>query len=636
MGRPKGSRKGTIYAKAGVLYLGFYATPDATKRTIRSAGLTDTPANRKRLAAQLAKRVDQGEAVAAIAPEGPLTVRRWASRWLDTRRAQLVASVGDEATHLEAHVLPSIGEQLLDEVRPRHLVELFGALRRKKTAGGGKVTAGGSKSTLAPKTIHNIYGTVSALFRDAKLDDLLLGDSPCILTRRQLGEKVDKDPEWRPTAKYSRAELEQLISSEDIPPDRHVLYALEGLAALRHGEAAGLRWRHYLADQQPLGRLIVATSYDKGRTKTKQVRFMPVHPTLAAMLAEWKLGGWAAMYGRAPEPDDLVVPLPADPLGKRARANPRAGGGMRTKNDSRRRLERDLAALQLRHRRGHDLRRSMISLAQDDGAVKDVLKLGTHGRTRREAIDDYTSLEWGTLCREVAKLQVVRRLEVAVKVVAIGGGGAGGGGVSATVLPGHEARGHVEPIVAPVERVPAAGSQGFSYVEPFEASRAPSTSPVRLPASPPSKVLKFQHKSAAVAERVAATPEPPSRSSALGARAERVLGPQDPEGNPLRGPAGGAPEGGQPAARHGIGEVHAEGPRHGDDAVASEAGETLPGMANDEKLVERILELEAALGSIAQLLERNDPGCDEVRRLIRSDREVALAIARRMLERKLG
>jgi hypothetical protein len=36
-----------------------------------------------------------------------------------------------------------------------------------------------------------------------------------------------------------------LISDRRIPPDRQVLYALEGLAALRHGEAAGLRWRHW-------------------------------------------------------------------------------------------------------------------------------------------------------------------------------------------------------------------------------------------------------------------------------------------------------------------------------------------------------------------------------------------------------
>jgi hypothetical protein len=42
---------------------------------------------------------------------------------------------------------------------------------------------------------------------------------------------------------------------------------------------------------------------------------MPVHPVLAAMLAEWKLQGWPEMMGRTPEPDDLVVPLPRKPQG---------------------------------------------------------------------------------------------------------------------------------------------------------------------------------------------------------------------------------------------------------------------------------------------------------------------------------
>src|SRR3954453_16187168 len=36
---------------------------------------------------------------------------------------------------------------------------------------------------------------------------------------------------------------------------------------------------------------------------------MPAHPTLAAILAEWKLSGWAAMMGRQPTPDDLIAPM---------------------------------------------------------------------------------------------------------------------------------------------------------------------------------------------------------------------------------------------------------------------------------------------------------------------------------------
>jgi hypothetical protein len=68
------------------------------------------------------------------------------------------------------------------------------------------------------------------------------------------------------------------------------------------------------------------------------------------------------------------------------RRSPR--GKMRTKNDSYKRLQRDLCTLGFRRRRGHDLRRTMISLAQDDGACREILRDVTHGRSKRDAIDD--------------------------------------------------------------------------------------------------------------------------------------------------------------------------------------------------------------------------------------------------------
>jgi len=72
----------------------------------------------------------------------------------------------------------------------------------------------------------------------------------------------------------------------------------------------------------PLGRMTVARVYNtrKNRakgTKTNSVRHVPVHPTLAAMLAEWRLSGWVAMMGRQPEPDDLILPLPPNAAGCR-------------------------------------------------------------------------------------------------------------------------------------------------------------------------------------------------------------------------------------------------------------------------------------------------------------------------------
>jgi integrase len=369
---------GSVYRRGRKLWLRFKG-PDGKWTQVGTDFLVGQERQARVALEKLEKRITAGLGQGNIG--GPLTVARFVPTWLAERKLQVEDWKGDEAK-LQQHVLPAIGRFRLDQVRPRHLVELMLKLRGE----------------LAPKTVYNVYSVVCALFRDALLADLVPA-SPCVLTRRQLGAKVDSDPEWRSTAIYSRDEIEQLISDPRVPADRRVLYGLEGLAALRHGEAAGLRWRHYDASATPLGMLTVATSYDKGRTKTKMPRFMPVHPALAALLAEWKLTGWEKMFGRAPGPDDLVVPL--EPEAKRP-------GGIRLKNNSRDRLIIDLAALGLRHRRGHDLRRTLISLARSDGALRDILRRGTH-QASKEVIEGYTTFEWEVLCREVSKLRIQRR-----------------------------------------------------------------------------------------------------------------------------------------------------------------------------------------------------------------------------------
>jgi hypothetical protein len=67
----------------------------------------------------------------------------------------------------------------------------------------------------------------------------------------------------------------------------------------------------------------------------------------------------------------------------------------------------DLETLGLRHRRGHDLRRTLITLALTDGADKWKLELCTHTpRKKDRAIDLYNSQPWESLCAEIAKLKV--------------------------------------------------------------------------------------------------------------------------------------------------------------------------------------------------------------------------------------
>ncbi len=358
---------------------GFVVGQEALARQLLERVERQVAAQRK-AAAELAATVDP-----VTGGRRAKTVRQYAAKFVEYRRSLPIRDWKNDESRLRNHVLPHIGGMQLAEVRPRHVLDLVEKLRR-----AGKVS---------PKTLRNVYGVLRTMFHRALLEELV-ERSPCVLTKHELGPLTDKDPTWRRRAVYARKELEVLVSDERVPPDRRVHYALQGIGGLRHGEAAGLRWGRWDATAGPLGSLLVLTSYDTDRTKTGRMRYMPVHPVLAAVLAEWKLEGWAAMFGRPPQEDDLVVPLPAGP---RVPA-----GTMRTRHHSHKRLRKDLKALGFRHRRGHDLRRTMISLCRSDGALKDLLEICTHNRRGVDVMDAYTEFTWESLCAEVAKLNVHR------------------------------------------------------------------------------------------------------------------------------------------------------------------------------------------------------------------------------------
>jgi integrase len=200
---------------------------------------------------------------------------------------------------------------------------------------------------LTLRTIHQVFHTTRAMFRDAVADEVI-ENTPCVIRKGILPKKTDKDPSWRHTVIYTREELERMISDARIPHDRRVLYGLKGLAGLRHGEAATLTWRQYDDTLEPLGGLLLET------TKTKVPRRVPLHPTLARLLQDWKTTGFEATVGRAPTPEDFVVPT--------------RNLTMRPSPDAQRALRIDLKLLGFRLRRGHYLRRTFITLAQVDGA----------------------------------------------------------------------------------------------------------------------------------------------------------------------------------------------------------------------------------------------------------------------------
>ncbi len=302
--------------------------------------------------------------------KGPITVADYAVRWTDDRKDLGLASAGDDLTRLRFHILPTLGTMPLEAVRPRHIRDLVLDLRRQ--------------AVLAPRTIRHVYAIAACMFRTAVADELI-PFTPCVLAKGILPKNVDKDGSFRANAIFTREEVEILISDVRLLEDRRVVYALKALAGLRHSEASGLRWRQYDRELEPLGALNLE------RTKTQVPRRVPVHPTLARILREWREGGWERTFGRAPSDADFVVPT----RNMTERLSPEAQNAFRL----------DLAMLGLRHRRGHDLRRTFITLAQVDGARRDLLETITHG-PRGNIINIYTTFPWPALCAEVAKLRI--------------------------------------------------------------------------------------------------------------------------------------------------------------------------------------------------------------------------------------
>jgi integrase len=336
---------------------------------------------------------------------GKPTNLKYLDRWLAARRTAGKWTVDDEETRLRKHVMPHIGHLLVEQTSRADLVACFKAIMA-----AGK---------LAPRSILNAYGMVHRFYEDAIADGLIT-TSPATLdvSRGELPVKKDKNPLWRATAIYSRAEVEALLSDPRIPPIRRVLYALMFLGGgKRAGETSDRRFGDIDHSAEPLPRMTVGTSWNSKKqvrkeTKTGRVRYVPVHPVLSRILAEWKLSGWEAHFGRTPTNDDLIVP--ARPWGDRTELRQRHS--TKIWED----LRKDCTTLGFRLRRTHDIRRTFTTLMQVDGAAPGVVKLITHG-PEGDIVSDYTTLPWTTMCQAVAGLKIdVRRGELIALPKAVG------------------------------------------------------------------------------------------------------------------------------------------------------------------------------------------------------------------------
>lgn len=323
-----------------------------------------------------------------------LTVRGWAVQWLDARKHVVKAS--DERRYLEVHVLPTIGDMPIADLRSSHIVALMRRVRETRSTRTGRV--------LAPRTVLHIYRTLHACL-DAAVRDRAPGmlANPADLSekRGELPKKKDADPTWRERSIFTREDVARILHDERIPDDRRVYYALGLLAGMRSSEIAGLHWRDVDLTRRPLGCVRVATQASRDlstaerATKTEEIRDVPIHPLLGRILAEWRLGGFALLFCRIPEPDDLVVPSRQD------------GRSPRSKK-SLERMKEDLASIGVTvpPATRHAMRATLITLLDEDGARESITRRWTHGDGPKDAHAGYKRPSWEAQCAEMVKLRI--------------------------------------------------------------------------------------------------------------------------------------------------------------------------------------------------------------------------------------
>ncbi len=326
----------------------------------------------KQLLAQRRREVLDG----TYSPEfksGSVTLSGYAASWGRKRKTK---TARDDRSRLRDHVLPHLGHLPIADVAAdaRHIKRLVEALE--------------AKGTIGPKTIQNVLGTLSSMFRDAKFDGIATAN-PCTDLPRGIVPVAPRKS--KPI--YELEDVAELLTSPDVPLDRRVFYALAILSGMRHGEAAGRRWRHYDTNSRPLGALTIDTQYYDQPLKSPdgeaRPRRAPVHPVLAAVLEAWRAHGFAAYFGRQPRPDDFIVPSRMGP--DRCRTVRRSLSNL---------VDRDCPAAGVEAKTFHRFRDTFLSLCRRSGARKDVIEMVTHN-AKGDVVDQYTDFDWAPLCEAV-------------------------------------------------------------------------------------------------------------------------------------------------------------------------------------------------------------------------------------------
>jgi integrase len=268
----------------------------------------ETYDTRKEADGALAKRIPELKRGAYRAPSEVPTFAAVAADWLEGKRNHRLSSYAQWQTHLDLHLLPTLGPLKVNQIQVRDIEALRDGRRR---------------AGLAPTTVNKILTTVAAVFKFAIRRDLTERNPAAASERCRLsgGEvEVGADVEGtrddvgvRPEEVLSAAEVGQLINATQGGLYRAYLLTA-ALTGARVGEVTALIWddldldagamhvRRSVSWAKERGAAPSATRFRFYEPKTRSSRrTVPLTPALVSALRRWKLAC-------PPSPLDLVFP----------------------------------------------------------------------------------------------------------------------------------------------------------------------------------------------------------------------------------------------------------------------------------------------------------------------------------------
>jgi integrase len=202
-----------------------------------------------------------------------LTLAQVAERYLEVaeRRERKRSTRENVESEVRIHLVPFFGERPFAKIEPEDVEDLIATLAAKG---------------LAPKTIRNIIGTLSALFNFAKAPARRWAASNACD-----GAELPRAPEPRETRYLRREEIARLI--EHAPAgiyqelDR-VLWLVASQTGLRRSELLALRWRDV---DWVASRIRVRRGYVRGESgppkSRRSVRSVPMSDEVGGVLDRW-------------------------------------------------------------------------------------------------------------------------------------------------------------------------------------------------------------------------------------------------------------------------------------------------------------------------------------------------------------